>query len=44
MALALLKEKPPRLLSASELHSRTLLEDAVKACRAELPGKPPSRA
>ena len=38
---ALLNEKSPRLLSASDLHSRlTLLEDAVKGYRNELQRRP----
>ena len=38
---ALLIEQPLRLISASDLHSRiTLLEDATRACHAELQRRP----
>jgi len=39
---ALLRERPPQQLSATELHSRiALLEDAARACRAELESRTP---
>ena len=38
---ALLNEHPPQLLSVTELHSNiALLEDAVRACSAELESRP----